>query len=80
MLIEDIFHISGSVFFLLTTVLIFIIAFYLIKILRDFSKTSSAVRAISEDLKDKIEGVSGVLLILYSVLEKVIEAFSKKKK
>lgn len=78
--VEDIFYIFAAFFFGVITVLICIISFYWIKILRDIARIISTLKKTGSALKEKIEGISGILIGIASIIEKIAKGYYKKKK
>lgn len=76
----EIFYITASVFLAVATVMICAAGFYLIRILRNFQRASSNLRDISTDLKEKIEGLSGIVAGMMILLQRVAKAYFQKKK
>lgn len=79
-LAEDIFYVFAAFFFGVITILICIISFYWIRILRDISKVISTLKETGSALKEKIEGISGILIGITSLIEKIAKGYYKKKK
>lgn len=54
--------------------------YYLLKLMRDFSNMASSVGEIIENLKERIESLSGVIASAITLIEKVRETTNKRSK
>ena len=55
MIVETIFYITGSAFFVLVVVINFVVAFYLFKILQVFLKISEEINGTAREIKGKVQ-------------------------
>jgi hypothetical protein len=74
MIVETIFYITGSAFFVLVVVINFVVAFYLFKILQVFLKISEEINGTAREIKGKVSNFYLGFAGLTALLEKVISA------
>lgn len=80
MIEQTIFYILGSVFFGLAIVFLYSLGYFWFRILRDFSEMSSDLRDAVNTLKEKVEGLASFFSAGIALVEKLVEAYQKKKK
>ncbi len=76
---ETVFYILASVFLGIAIILLCVISFYWIRTLRNFQKTSSNLKEVSEELKEKLTSFSGIVAGITVLIKKIMETKSKKK-
>jgi SNF family Na+-dependent transporter len=70
MLEQTIFYILGSLFFALSIGILVVIAYYLTKLLKDISSIGENLESVVNTLKEKVEGLTGVIATAIAVIEK----------
>ncbi len=74
MIVETIFYITGSAFFVLVVVINFVVAFYLFKILQVFLKISEEINGTAREIKGKVSNFYLGFAGLTALLEKMVSA------
>ena len=71
MIVETIFYITGSAFFVLVVVINFVVAFYLFKILQVFLKISEEINRLSLSIKDEQALRTQIGLLLNALIDEI---------
>lgn len=80
MILENIFYILISVLVTLAIVFLCMVLFYWIRILRNFSKVSENFREMGAMLKNRMEGLTGILTSIITIAERVAGVYQRKRK
>lgn len=80
MIWETIFFISGSVFFLLSILIVAATGFYLLKIVSTALSIEREIKGLADDLKGKVAALSLTFAGMVALLEKFIQYKRESKK